>query len=58
MRMFNGDLALVLAAYNAGENAVIRHGRRVPPYPETQRYVPRVLENYKALGGPPNSQSR
>jgi soluble lytic murein transglycosylase-like protein len=48
----------VLAAYNAGENAVIRHGRRVPPYPETQRYVPRVLDNYKALGGPPNSQSR
>jgi soluble lytic murein transglycosylase-like protein len=32
-----------LAAYNAGENAVIRAGYRVPPYDETQRYVPRVL---------------
>jgi soluble lytic murein transglycosylase-like protein len=51
MRLFNGDLALVLAAYNAGENAVIRHGRRVPPYPETLQYVPRVLGIYRALGG-------
>ena len=49
MRMFNGDLNLVLAAYNAGENAVMRHGRRVPPYPETLRYVPRVLQQYNAL---------
>jgi soluble lytic murein transglycosylase-like protein len=49
MRMFDGDLPLVLAAYNAGENAVLRHGRRVPPYPETLRYVPRVLDTYQAL---------
>jgi soluble lytic murein transglycosylase-like protein len=51
MRMFNGDLSLVLAAYNAGENAVIRYGGRVPPYPETRQYVPRVLSIYRALGG-------
>jgi soluble lytic murein transglycosylase-like protein len=56
--MFNGDIALVLAAYNAGENAVIRYGRRVPPYPETLRYVPRVLENYRALGGSPKTQGQ
>jgi soluble lytic murein transglycosylase-like protein len=45
MNLFNGNLPLVLAAYNAGENAVIRHNNRIPPYPETQIYVKRVL-NY------------
>jgi soluble lytic murein transglycosylase-like protein len=43
LELFGGDLELALAAYNAGENAVIRAGYRVPPYDETQRYVPRVL---------------
>ncbi len=47
MDLFDHDLELVLAAYNAGENAVIRAGRRVPPYSETMTYVPRVLEYYK-----------
>ncbi len=36
-------LELVLAAYNAGEDAVERFGRTVPPYPETQAYVDRLL---------------
>jgi len=45
MNLFNGNLPLVLAAYNAGENAVIRYNNRIPPYPETQTYVKRVL-NY------------
>jgi soluble lytic murein transglycosylase-like protein len=45
--MFNNNLVLALAAYNAGENAVIRHGKKIPPYPETQTYVKRVLEYYK-----------
>ncbi len=47
--MFDGDLRLAVAAYNAGENAVIRHGRRVPPYAETIAYVPRVLRAYDEL---------
>jgi hypothetical protein len=36
-----------VAAYNAGENAVIRYGLRVPPYTETLGYVPRVLDFYR-----------
>ncbi len=43
---FNNDVQLALAGYNAGENAVIRHGRQIPPYAETQTYVPRVLRFY------------
>ena len=40
------NLVLAIAAYNAGENAVIRNGRRIPPYQETQTYVRRVLKYY------------
>lgn len=50
MALFDNDLELVLAAYNAGENAVIKAGRRVPPYPETQAYVPRVLAYLRCAG--------
>ena len=41
--LFKGDTRLALAAYNAGENAVIRSGNRIPAFAETQAYVPRVL---------------
>jgi len=41
--LFSGDVPLAIAGYNAGEQAVIRAGYRIPPYAETQRYVPRVL---------------
>ncbi|MHB9098662.1 MAG: transglycosylase SLT domain-containing protein [Syntrophales bacterium] len=43
MNLFNGNLPLVLAAYNAGENTVMRYNNRIPPYRETQTYVKRVL---------------
>jgi soluble lytic murein transglycosylase-like protein len=46
LRRFGNDVELALAAYNAGEEAVERHGRRIPPYPETLAYVPRVLRAY------------
>ena len=44
--MFPSDLRLAIAAYNAGENAVKRHGNKVPPIPETRDYVVRVLDYY------------
>lgn len=47
--LFNGNIELALASYNAGENTVIRFGNRIPPYPETRAYVPRVLRYYQQL---------
>ena len=44
---FQFDLKLALAAYNAGENAVKKYGNQIPPYPETQEYVEKVLGYYK-----------
>jgi len=43
----HGDLSLALAAYNAGPHAVARYGG-VPPYPETLKYVRRVLDLYQS----------
>ena len=45
--MFNNDLRLALAAYNAGEEAVVKHGHRIPPYRETLLYVPKVMSFYR-----------
>jgi soluble lytic murein transglycosylase-like protein len=47
MGKFNNDLTLALAAYNAGEDAIVQHGNRIPPYRETRSYVPRVLGYYR-----------
>lgn len=44
---FGNDLRLTLAAYNAGENAVIRYGHAIPPYRETQDYVRKVIRFYR-----------
>lgn len=47
--LFKEDVELTLAAYHAGENAVIRAGYRIPSFPETRQYVPRVLARYRRL---------
>lgn len=44
--LYGGNLALTAAAYNAGEGAVQRYGRTIPPLAETQQYVPLVVERY------------
>lgn len=53
LQAFRGDLALALAAYNAGEAAVRRHAMRIPPFPETISYVRAVLRRYELLKGRP-----
>ncbi len=47
LEMFDNDTKLALAAYNAGEGAVMKYGNKIPPYKETQHYVTKVLNYYK-----------
>ncbi len=47
IKMFDNNLQLALAAYNAGENAVKKYGNKIPPYPETQGYVKKVLSIFE-----------
>lgn len=47
LQLFDNNLELAVAAYNAGEKAVIRHGYNIPPYRETLGYVPKVLKLQK-----------
>lgn len=47
LELFNYDIRLALAAYNAGESAVARFGNTIPPYPETQQYVTKVITYYQ-----------
>ncbi len=56
--MFDNDLQLALAAYNAGENAVIRYGHKIPPYNETQGYVRKVIRFYNDMIGRDQLASR
>jgi soluble lytic murein transglycosylase-like protein len=53
MNMFPGRMDLALAAYNAGEGAVLRAGKQIPNFKETQNYVQTVTQLYGALKPPP-----
>jgi transglycosylase-like protein with SLT domain len=50
LNRFNNRVDLVLASYNAGEGAVMKFGRKVPPYEETRNYVKRISYKYRRNG--------
>ncbi len=47
LKLFNKDLRLAVAAYNAGEGSVKKYGNKIPPYRETRAYVTKVLNLYE-----------
>ena len=57
MTMFGGKVELVLASYNAGEGAVMKYGRKVPPYRETREYVKKIGKRYGIDGRKPKEDS-
>jgi soluble lytic murein transglycosylase-like protein len=57
LALFANDLNLALAAYNAGEQAVQRHGNAIPPFPETKEYV-KLVQQFHALYRPPPPAER
>jgi len=46
LKMFNGQVDLALASYNAGEGRVISYGNKVPPFQETRNYVKKIRQRY------------
>ena len=57
MTMFGGRVDLVLASYNAGEGAVMKYGRNVPPYRETREYVKKIGKRYGIDGRKPTEDN-
>ena len=56
LSLFDGDVNLALAGYNAGEGAVMKYGYRIPPYAETQEYVRRISRRYALMRDPFTAQ--
>lgn len=52
LNLFNGDVRLALAGYNAGEGAVMKYGYQIPPYSETREYVRRIGNRYGLIRDP------
>ena len=52
LNMFNQDVTLALAGYNAGEGAVMKYGNNIPPYNETREYVRRITARYSSISNP------
>lgn len=57
LNLFDGNVALALAGYNAGEGAVLKYGRRIPPYNETQEYVRRITQRYALMRSPQTARN-
>jgi len=57
LRMFNGQVDLALASYNAGEGRVISYGNKVPPFQETRDYVKKIRQRYGRGTNPPGEQN-
>jgi soluble lytic murein transglycosylase-like protein len=49
LTLYDGNHALAIAAYNAGQGNVLRHNNRIPPFRETMLYVPKVLAKMEDL---------